>query len=463
MVRRYIGDWKFYRRTLAIAVPLIIQNGITNLVSLLDNIMVGQVGTLQMSGVSIVNQLMVVYNLCIFGAVAGAGIFTAQFYGSQNNEGIRYTFRYKVLLCLLLSALGIAVLYFGKTHLIGLYLQGEGDATDAALTMQYGKQYLAVMLWGIAPFALTNAYAGTLRECGKASVPMAAGVTAVLTNLVLNYCLIYGNFGFPEMGIRGAALATVISRYVELAIVAIWLHGHKKTQPYIVGVYRSFYIPGRLVKDLVVKGSPLLLNETLFGAGLAMLNQCYSTCGLEVVPAMNIASVIYNLSSVVYASLGNAVGIIMGQMQGAGNTKPVLMDANRKLTALGIFCGVVFGGVLASVSGAFPQLYSTTDSVRHLATQMILICAGVMPIHAYIYPVYFTLRSGGKTIITFLFDSGFMWVCSVPVAILLSRFTDIPILWLYGICNGLDLLKCPVGFFMIRHGGWMQNLAAKTK
>ena len=463
MERRYIGNWSFYKRTLAIAVPLIIQSGITNFVSLLDNIMVGQIGTQQMSGVSIVNQLMIVLNLCVFGAVAGAGIFTAQYYGSGNHEGIRFSFRYKVLLCLAISALGITVLTVGDKLLIGLYLQGEGNPADAAQTLRYGQEYLKVMLLGIAPFALSNAYASTLRECGKASVPMTAGVVAVLTNLVLNYCLIYGNFGLPQMGVRGAALATAISRYVELAIVATWMHTHKSSQPYIVGAYRSCYIPGKLLRQFAVKGMPLLVNEALFGAGLAMLNQCYSTCGLNVVPALNISSTIYSLSSVVYMSLGHAVGIIMGQMLGAGNSRDVVMDANRKLTVLGVFCGVVFGALLAAISGVFPLLYSTTDAVRTLATRLILVSAAAMPIYAYIHPVYFTLRSGGKTIITFLFDSGFLWVCAVPVAVVLSRFTDMSVVWLYAICSGIEIFKCIIGFFMIRSGGWMQNLAAKTK
>ncbi|MBQ4641851.1 MAG: MATE family efflux transporter [Oscillospiraceae bacterium] len=463
MLQRYIGNRSFYKRTLAIAVPLIIQNGISNFVSLLDNIMVGQVGTLQMSGVSIVNQLMIVLNLCVFGAVAGAGIFTAQYFGSGNHEGIRYSFRFKVLLCLAISALGIAVLTVGDRLLIGLYLQGEGSPEDAAQTLQHGQAYLKVMLWGIVPFAISNAYASTLRECGKASVPMTAGVVAVLTNLALNYCLIYGNLGLPRMGVRGAALATVISRYVELAIVATWMHTHTSSQPYIVGAYRSCYIPGKLLRQFAIKGTPLLINEALFGSGLAMLNQCYSTCGLDVVPALNISSTIYSLSSVVYMSLGNAVGIIMGQMLGAGNTREVVMDANRKLTALSIFCGVVFGGILAAISGIFPMLYSTTDAVRSLATRLILVSAAAMPIHAYIHPVYFTLRSGGKTLITFLFDSGYLWACVVTVAVVLSRFTDMGVVWMYIICNGVEFFKCIMGFFMIRRGSWMQNLAAKTK
>ena len=224
MLKRYIGDRAFYRRLLLIALPIMIQNGISNFVSLLDNIMVGQVGTVQMSGVSIVNQILFVFNLSIFGAASGAGIFTAQFHGSRDNEGIRHTFRFKLMICLLLAAVWIAVLIFGGETLIGLYLRGEGDPQDAALTLEYGMSYVKIMLLGLLPFAICNAYSGTLRETGQTVVPMVAGIISVLTNLILNYILIFGHFGAPKMGIAGAAVATVISRYVELLVVALWTH-----------------------------------------------------------------------------------------------------------------------------------------------------------------------------------------------------------------------------------------------
>ena len=458
MLKRYIGDRALYRRFFAIAIPLIIQNGITNFVSLLDNIMVGQVGTLPMSGVSIVNNLMFVFNLCIFGASSGAGIFTAQFHGSQDHDGIRHTFRFKFLICTVLSALGITLFLSAGGSLISLYLTGEGSAADAAATLNYGLEYLAVMLFGLVPFAVNNAYASTLRETGQTVVPMVGGITAVLVNLCLNYVLIFGHFGAPEMGVRGAALATVISRYVELIIVAGWTHFHGKRCPFIRGAYRRLYIPGRLLKAIAIKGMPLLINEFLWSSGMAIMNQCYSTCGLDVVPAMNISSTLFNLGSVAFLSLGNAVGIIMGQMLGAGNTEEEVRDSNRKLLALSVASGLVFGLLMASVSGLFPRLYNTTDTVRHLATGLICISAIMMPFNSYTNATYFTLRSGGQTLVTFLFDSCFVWGFCVPLAYILTRFVGIGIIPLFAICQATDLIKCALGSIMIRQGKWIQNL-----
>ena len=458
MFKRYIGDRAFYRRCLGIALPIIIQNGITNFVSLLDNIMVGQVGTIPMSGVSIVNGLLFVFNLCIFGASSGAGIFTAQFHGSGDHEGIRHTFRFKILACSVLSILGILIFLFGGELLINLYLTGEGDAAAAQGALEYGLAYLRIMVWGFVPFALSNAYAGTLRETGQTMVPMAAGISAVFVNLILNYVLIFGHFGAPEMGVEGAALATVISRFAEFAILVGWTHLHRARNVFIQGAYRSLYIPGRLLKSIIIKGMPLLINEFLWASGMAVLNQCYSTCGLDVVPAMNISSTLFNLGSVVFLSMGNSVGIIMGQMLGAGSSEPEIRDANRKLIAVSVVTGGFFGCLMAAFSGLFPQIYNTTEAVRSLATQFIRVSAFMMFFNSYTNATYFTLRSGGQTMVTFLFDSCFVWLFCVPLAFCLSRFTAIAILPLYIICQGTDLIKCVLGAYMLKQGKWIQNL-----
>ena len=458
MLNRYIGDRAFYRRVLGIAVPIIIQNGITNFVSLLDNIMVGQVGTIPMSGVSIVNGLIFVFNLCIFGASSGAGIFTAQFHGSHDTEGVRYTFRFKFLICVLLGLLGGTIFALKGSALIGLYLTGEGDAVTAAGALEYGLKYLAIMLWGFLPFAIANAYASTLKECGNTFLPMLAGIAAVLVNLCLNYVLIFGHFGAPKMGVEGAALATVISRYVELAILAGWVHLNHQRNPFIVGAYRSLYLPGQLLKTIIIKGMPLLVNEALWSSGMAFMNQCYSTCGLDVVPAMNISSTLFNLASVVFLGRGDAVGILVGGVLGPGRTEPEVRDSNRKLLTLSVSSGAFFGLLMASISGLFPQIYNTTDAVRHLATALICVNAVFMPFDAYVNATYFTLRSGGQTFVTFLFDSCFTWVVCVPVAYCLSRFTNLSIVPLFSICLSTYLIKCAIGAFMLKQGRWIQNL-----
>ena len=458
MLQKFIGDRAFYRRVIAVALPILIQNGIANFVSLLDNIMVGQVGTLQMSGVSIVNQLLFVFNLCIFGATSGAGIFTAQFHGCRDVDGVRNTFRFKILIGSLITLLGIGIFLTLDIPLIQMYLTGEGDPADAQGILGFGQDYLMVMLWGLPAFALSNAYASTLRESGQTVVPMVSSITAVFVNLGLNYVLIFGHFGLAPMGVAGAALATVIARYVEFAIVAAWTHVYGKKMSFIQGAYRSMRIPGALFWRIVRKGIPLLINEALWSTGMVIMNQCYSTKGLDVVPALNISTTIYNLASVVYVALGSAVGILIGQMLGAGEPEEKVRAEDRKLIFTSVIACIVFAVITAAISGVFPRLYNTSDSVRTLATQLICISALFMPFNAYTHATYFTLRSGGQALVTFLFDSCFVWTICVPLALVLTKLTPISILWLYFICQGLDLVKCGIGAFMLKKGKWIQNL-----
>lgn len=455
--QKFIGDKAFYKMVLAIAVPIMIQNGITNFVSLLDNIMIGQVGTEQMSGAAIVNQLIFVYNLCLFGGVSGAGIFTAQYYGQGNHEGIRQTFRYKFWLGVILTAATVIVFLTMGDSLIHIYLQGEGTPQEVAATLQYGKQYLYIMLLGFVPFMLGQVYSSTLRECGETVLPMKAGVAAVMINLIFNYILIYGKFGFPALGVQGAAIATVISRYVEVLIIVIWTHRHKEKNPFAKGLYKTLKVPGRLAWKIFVKGTPLLLNEALWATGVAMLVQCYSVRGLNVVAGLNISNTINNVFNIVFIALGDSVAIVVGQLLGLGDMKKA-RDTDNKMIAFSVFCCLGVAVVLFVMAPLFPELYNTNAEAKSLAKYFIMITAAFMPNNAFLHAAYFTLRSGGKTIITFLFDSVFMWVGSVVIAFVLSRYTALPVVAIFALVQAADLIKSAIGFILVKKGIWLQNL-----
>ncbi len=456
---KFIGDRAFYRLVLSVAVPIMIQNGITNFVGLLDNIMVGRVGTEQMSGVAIVNQLIMVYNLCIFGGLAGAGIFTAQYFGQKDHEGIRHTFRYKLWMAFLLTAGAILIFLSFGSGLINMYLNGSDSGGDLFSALRHGKNYMWVMLFGLPAFMMVQVYVSTLRECGETVVPMKAGIAAVAVNLLFNYLLIYGKFGFPKLGVVGAGAATVLSRYVEAAVVIAWTHINKEKNPYIEGVYKTLKVPGPLAWKYFVKGAPLLVNETLWSSGMAMLTQCYSIRGLSVIAGLNIANTINNVFNVVFIALGDAVAIIIGQLLGAGEMKKA-RDTDNKIIAFSVASCVLIAAVMIFVAPYFPKIYNTTDEVKAVAVQFIMAQAVFMPQAAFMHATYFTLRSGGKTVVTFLFDSVFVWCVSVPVAYVLSRYTSIPVIALFAMVQIADWVKCVIGFVLVKKGVWLQNIVA---
>ncbi|MBQ1192726.1 MAG: MATE family efflux transporter [Lachnospiraceae bacterium] len=450
----------FYKMVLLIAVPIMIQNGITTFVSLLDNIMIGQIGTSSMSGVSIVNQILNVYNIGIFGLVSGAGIFSAQFFGSGDEKGFKEAMRFKVLSGLVVSILVIFLFFFNGEFLISLFIN-DSDAVMRKETLEAGINYLSIMSIQIIPFTIIQAYSSSLRERGETIVPMISGIAAVGVNMMLNWVLIFGKLGFPVLGVKGAAIATVISRFVELTVVVLWAHLSKKQKIFSKGLYTSFYISKSLIKKILITGAPLMLNEILWAGGQAVIMGGYSLRGLTTVAAFNISSTLSGLFNVVFIALGNAISIIVGQLLGAKKFKEAKSTATR-LIIFSTFTCVGVGLILACFSPFFPKLYNTTDDVRNLATVFLLIASLFLPSYSFMNATYFTLRSGGKTLITFLFDSVFVWVVSIPLCYLLVNFTLLPVAVIYFICQASELIKCVIGYVLVKKGVWINNIVSEN-
>jgi len=455
----FIGDREFYITVFALVLPLIVQNAISNFVNLLDNLMIGRLGTPQMSGIAIANQLIFVFNLAIFGVLSGPGIFGAQFFGAGDNEGLRHTVRFKLWTVAITLVVSIAVFLTCGDQLIALYLTGEGDAIERAATLEYSRSYLHIMLWGLLPFALSQVYGGTLREMGETMLPMKASVAGIITNLFLNYMLIYGKLGFPALGVDGAAIATVISRFVEVAIIIVYTHRHLERFQFVEDLYRTVKIPKGLAFNIIKKGMPLFINELLWSLGMTTLMQIFSTRGLNVVAALNITSTITNLFNVVVFSMGTAVAVMVGQALGA-NDIPRAKQTAWRLIFFNVCVCIVVGSLLAVLSPVIPYIYNTTDDVRRLATRFMQTSAMYMAVNAVSHCAYFTIRSGGKTFLTFLFDSVYTWTVLVPFTYVLTHFTRLTISVLYPICCLADVIKCIIGIIVVKDGRWAQNMVS---
>lgn len=374
---RMFGDRDFYAQVVAVVVPIIIQNTVSNVVSLLDNVMVGRVGTLQMSAVAIVNQLLFVFNLCIFGGLAGAGIFATQYAGAHDDKGVRDCFRVKWMIALSMLACALVVLIAFPKRLIGMYLAQE----------------------------------------------------------------------------------TVLSRYVETAVIMVYTHMKSHHFGFIRGAYRSLRVPKPLMISILRRGTPLLVNEFLWSSGMAVLLQCYSVRGLDVVAACNIATTVSNLFKVVFLSMGNAVAIMVGQALGANDIERA-KNCTWRLMTLSVGSNLIMATLLALFAPAIPNIYNTEPHVRQIATQLIYVVAVMMPAYSFSHCCYFTLRSGGKTIITFLFDSVFTWCVNVPAAWLLAYKTGLGIVPLYFGVQALEMVKVVVGFVLVKKGVWIHNIVA---
>lgn len=457
-MRKFIGDKAFYRRLFTVMLPIVIQQGITNFVGLLDNIMVGQVGTEQMSGVAITNQLLFVFQLCIFGILSGAGIFCAQYYGKGDKEKFQSVVRYKIISVTIITALGTVIFWTFREPLIRMFLNDSSSSGDLEATLHYGQEYLKVMLIGLVPFAIVQFYSSTMRETGETAIPMVATMVSLFANMGLNYVLIFGRFGAPRLGVVGAAIATVIARFVELIIIAVAAHKNKKKFPYFVGLYKTLKVPISLAKEVTIKGTPLMINEFLWSLGTTMVVQCYSMRGLDAVAAYNISSTVANFFSMAVFSMGTSISILVGQELGTGDFDRAV-DTNRKM----IFAGVILCGcaaILLSIAAPyFPLIYNTTAEIRATATSLLLLDALFLIPRGIYNNCYFTLRSGGKTLITFLFDSCSLWLINLPVALAFAHLTGLPLINMYLVVQLVDSMKAIVGLILVKKRTWVNNLA----
>lgn len=460
--QKYIGTKAFYATVMGLVLPMIVQQGITQFVNLLDNVMVGRLGTNPMSGVAIVNQIVFIFNLTIFGGLSGASIFGAQFFGKGDHKGVRDTFRFRVMFSAAVLILGLSVFLLFGEQLFGLYLNEEASSpADIAATMEYAKSYMVVILWGLLPFVAVQCFSSVLRDAGETVSPMIASVIAILVNLVLNYLLIFGSFGFPKMGVAGAALATVIARYLEAFYLIIHTYRHKKKFPFLEGAFRSLRVPLPLCKRIAVTGTPLLLNEFLWSLGMAAIQVCYATRGLTAVAAVNIESTVYNLFSILIMASGNAVGILSGQLLGANDIEGA-KDTVRKLLFLTVAANTVVGLIIIGASPFIPYIYNTEPIVRETATRLLMVIGCFMPLMSYINGCYFTIRSGGKTFITFLFDCVFTWVVCLPIAYLTCTYTALSVVGVFFCVQCADIIKVIIGAVMLRSGIWANNVVNES-
>ena len=340
ILNKLFGDRNFYKLVFAVTIPIILQNLITNFVSLVDNIMVGKVGTEQMSGVSIANQLIFVFNLAVFGAVSGVGIFTSQYFGNKDYDKMKESTRFMILFGAVILVIGIFVLGVFDKQLISLFLHEGSFEGDIELTLRSAQSYLKIILIGFAPFVVSQVITAVMRSANRTFYPMLAGLAGVCVNLFLNYVLIYGKMGAPALGVKGAAIATIISRFVEAFLLLGW--AIFKRAPFFVGIFKKITIPKKDAKTYFIKSVPIFLNELMWSLGMTMLVQCFSTRGLDVVASFNISNTLANMFNASFISMGAAIGIIVGNQLGAGKIEQAKLSSSR-MTVFSLLICIVAG------------------------------------------------------------------------------------------------------------------------
>lgn len=449
MLKNFIGDKKFYKTLFAVAMPIVAQQLITSSVQLVDNVMVGSLNESAIVSVSVVNQLYFVMMLITFGAIGGAGIFTAQYFGAKDFDKLKQTFRFKVMTALTVFFVSLFIFSFFGRSLISMF-------TDNPTSIENGIAYLNIIRWGILPWVLTVAIANTFRDMGITKPLMYISLLAIITNTGLNYLLIFGKFGFPELGIEGAAYATVAARFVEFFFVFLLMKSRGKV--FDTKLSELLKIDKKVLFGIFAMALPLMVNEALWSTGQTMFLQAYSMRGENALAALNITGAISQLVFVTFGGIATGIAVLVGNTLGKNELQEA-KDNAKKLIFFAVVFAAAMGVLLFILSFFIMDIYHVSAETQAIAVFNIRINAIFIPLYSFNVAIYFTLRSGGDTKSTLLMDSGYMWVISVPIAFVMSRYTDLPVTMMFLIVQILDFPKALFGLSRYRKHHWVKNLA----
>ncbi|CAM3751529.1 MATE family efflux transporter [Erysipelothrix urinaevulpis] len=451
ILKRYFGDRDFFKTTFMIAIPLMLQQVVSTAVNLLDNLMIGQLGDHSLAGVAAVNRYFMIALFGTMGVIAAASVFMAQFYGSDDRHHMQQTFRYSILsTCLIMSIFIIIALLFPQ-EIISFFVKDPH-------VIREGSRYIVISALSFIPTMFTMAIAGAMRATGDSKTPLIASVASMVTNLVFNYALIYGHFGFPAMGVVGAGIGTLIARLVEVTIISFAL----RRGDYIFksSVNELFNISPTLIKAITLKSLPLSINEVMFAMGMALLLRFYGTRGADVISGYSIAVTVSDLFFTMNAGMSIAATILVSQPLGANNLQKA-KENGYHLLGFGFILASIFGVMLFMTSFIVPNLYNVSATAIHLATNFLRIQAFLFWIYVLNTTVYFILRAGGDTKSTLMMDSGYMWCVNLVCVGIATYYTNLNVIGLYLIGQSTDVLKMIISITFLHKEKWLVNLAEK--
>lgn len=440
---------QFYLHVLAIAVPFMLQQLITSSVNLLDNLMVGQLGDAAIAGVAAANRYYMIANFGIFGVGGAMSIFLAQYFGANDKEHVKQTFRYGIISAYVIVAPFIILGFLFPNQILGLF-------TNDSDVIKMGSDYLKLAILTYIPMALSMTIGNAMRSIGETKVPLYSSIVAILTNAFFNYVLIFGHFGFPALGVAGAAYATIIARIVEVVIfLAVTKHMDFMFKTTIRDLFK---ISKKLSKAMTIKAVPLTINEIFWSSGMTILFIFYSTRGTEVMAGMSISGSVADLFFTLFGGMAVATTVVVSQVLGANKLEEARANGYLMIR-FSLMLAVVLGILMFGSSYIAPNFYNVSDYSRETATTFLRIMSFMFWIYMTNAQCFFILRAGGDTKSTLLMDSVFMWVVNLPAVGLVTYLTGWNVYALYLVGQSTDFLKLIIAYGLVRKEKWVKNLA----
>lgn len=440
---------EFYKSVYKIAVPVTLQSLLMSLLNLTDQLMVGQLGDVAVASVGMSTKIYGIISVVLAGLSTGVSIYAAQFWGNKDSKSVSQVLGLGVITGFVFSFLFAAAVFMDSPFFLQLF------TTDVNVT-QNGYVYLQIMSLGFVPVMFTMMYSAILRSTGHAKWPMYVSLISVILNVILNYLLIFGNFGAPELGLKGSAIATLIARIVECLLIIGAVYRYRL--PGAVGLKNLFILPKPLVRKFFGTTYPILLTELIWVLGETAYAIIYSRMGTMEMTAMTITFPLQGMCIGLLSGLASAAGVMVGNRLGA-NEIDVALDQAKRFIRLGVIISLVVGGIIAAGSSLYVSAFNISGDAKHMGTYIIIVFAAFL--WAKVSNMIMAggiLNSGGDSKFVFAMESTATWIIGVPSGLLLSYVWKQPVYLVYLVICLEEVVRFGFGYARIYSRKWMKNL-----
>lgn len=455
-LNKYIADRKFYRELFIIATPIIIQYFIQHFITLLDNLMVGQLGAAEIAAVGVANQYYKLFYPAIVSICTGAAIYTAQYYGSKRQDELQKIFSFKIFFPLLITITFVVTGWIYAENIIKYFIKEKSNAAfDIYQARALGKDYLKLVIWSFIPLSFSTAFTFTFRPLKMTKIPMIASTTGMVTNVILNFFLIYGIGFFPALGVQGAAIGTIVARVLELG-VHLYIFSKNKFV-FKTTWYKYFIIDIKLSLQIFKKVIPLFINQVSFAFALVTIFYIYSDVAADAIVVVTISDIVRQVVYILVSGLGTSTSILVGYKLGQNKLKEAEENANY-LLGYGVMMGFVILVIISFLAMIIPEFYNIDPSLKRMTMYAIIVHGLVAPFMLLSRIPFFVFRSGGRVYEILFIHSLFMWFVRVPTAAVFGYFFNLNIIQLIFIVESTRILNAIISMWLFKRKSWLHNI-----
>ncbi|NFO05090.1 MATE family efflux transporter [Clostridium botulinum] len=444
-----VEDKVFLRKTIAIAIPVTIQALLNTTLNLIDTMMIGQLGETTIAAVGLANKVFFVFTLLLFGIVSGSSILTAQYWGKKDIKNIRKVLGISLIIGLFGAIIFVIPSLICPNIVMRIFTPNES-------TIGIGVAYLSIVALSYPLTAITNAYISLLRAVNEVKAPVVISLFSILINAILNYTLIFGHFGFPALGVQGAAIGTLIARIIEcISVLSIV---YLKNGPAAARLKELVAFDKTFIKMFFITVSPVIANEFMWGLGVTIYSLVYGRMGDGAVAAITITQTVEQIAVVIFQGISAATAVILGNELGANKLKKADIHA-KYLLILQFIATLVIGVICILTRWPLIHLFTVTEAVAVDISKCLIVFVLYLPFKMFnLVNITGVLRSGGDTKSGLILDTTGVWLIGIPLAYLGGIFLSLPIYWVYVLVLAEEIYKFVLSLKRYKQKKWLKNI-----